>query len=74
MENSDTPDTQDVGDRAGGTSDAGGHHKIGADRDISPLIYQMMMDNKIMENRIRELELKVSLEHAIQMREICPFK
>ena len=57
-------------DRTAGISDAGGHHKIGADRDISLLIYQMMMVNKIMEKRVRELELKVSIEHAIQMRNL----
>ena len=62
--------TQGYGDGTAGTTDAGGHHKIGADRDISPLIYQMMMDNKIMENRVRELELKVSIEHAIQVRNL----
>ena len=37
---------------------------------VPPLIYQLMIDNKIMENKVRELELKSSIDQALQMRNL----
>ena len=37
---------------------------------VPPLVYQMMIDNKIIENRVRELELISSIDQALQMRNL----
>ena len=45
-------------------------HGVKAGVVVPLLVYQMMIDNKIMENRMRELELKSSIDQALQMRNL----
>ena len=41
---------------------------------VPPLVYQMMIDNKIVENRVRELELKSAIdEKFISFTDIIPY-
>ena len=56
----------------GSTNETKGSHSLKTGLVFCPLICQMMIDNKSMENRLRELELNSSINQAIQMRHIPP--